>query len=156
MYGESDVRIGRRPLFGDAPWVRRAPLKSFRRQSIIQHAWRATTPTIFHVGGRDVRVPPTQSILLYRALKAAGVPTELYVAPGEPHNYRKPSHKLFKIQADLAWFAAHLGAQPYVPRYPEDVLRAQEKDEEPEGQEIQAEQAEANPLQLEELSEQAL
>lgn len=144
MYGESDIRHGRTPWFGGAPWSRRAPVKSFRKQSVVQKAWRVTTPTVFHVGGNDVRVPPTQSILLYRGIKAAGVPTELYIAKGEPHNYRKPSHQLFKIQTDLAWFAEHLGSAPYLAQFPEEALRAEEEEE-----------PEAEPLEPEALSEQA-
>jgi dipeptidyl aminopeptidase/acylaminoacyl peptidase len=113
MYGESDVRHNRTPWFGGAPWEKNAPIRKFRRQSVIQDAWKATTPTLFFVGEKDVRVPPTQSILMYRGLKAAGVETQLYVAAGEPHGYGKPSHRLFKIHTELAWFARHLGRAPY-------------------------------------------
>lgn len=152
MYAESDIRHGRTPWFGDAPWSKRAPVKSFRKQSVVQEAWRVTTPTVFHVGGNDVRVPPTQSILLYRGIKAAGVPTELYIAKGEPHNYRKPSHQLFKIQTDLAWFAKHLGAEPYLHQFPEEALRAEEDDED-EHEEGAVDTIE--PIEPEELSELA-
>lgn len=147
MYGESDIRHGRTPWFGEAPWVEDAPLDSYRDQSIVQHAWRVSTPTLFHVGGSDVRVPPTQSIIFYRGIKATGTPTELYVAGGEPHNYRKPSHQLFKIQADLSWFATHLGAEPYEPVFPAAALRDQDKEEEDERKE-EAEEVE-EPMQAE-------
>lgn len=129
MYGESDVRFNRTPWFGGAPWERRAPLSSYKRQSMLQDAWRVTTPTLFYVGGNDVRVPPTQSIMMYRGLKANGVETELYIAPGEPHNFRKPSHRLFKINTDLGWFAAHVSEQVYEPDLPEEAFIEKEKEE---------------------------
>lgn len=151
MYAESDVRYGRTPWFGEAPWVRRAPIRSYRRQSVIQDAWRVTTPTIFHVGGSDVRVPPTQSIMLYRGIKAAGVPTELHIAGGEPHNYRKPSHRLFKIQSDLAWFSRHLGRGKYEPSYPLQALIEKDEDEEDEESETPEEEVPPEPEAMTEM-----
>ncbi|WFL77711.1 prolyl oligopeptidase family serine peptidase [Altererythrobacter arenosus] len=141
MYGESDIRHDRTPWFGDAPWVRKAPIKSYRDQSVIQNAWQVTTPTVFYVGGDDVRVPPTQSILLYRGIKAAGVPTELFIAKGEPHNFRKPSHQLFKIQTDLSWFASHLGRDQYVLRFPEAALREEDEEEKEKDEKVDEEPA---------------
>ena len=64
------------------------------------------TPTLFYVGENDTRVPPTQSILMYRAVQATGTPTVLYQAKSEPHNFRKPANQLFKINSDLEWFAS--------------------------------------------------
>ncbi len=128
MYGESDVRFNRTPWFGGAPWEERAPLRSYARQSILKDAWRVTTPTVFYVGGRDVRVPPTQSIMMYRGLKAADVETELYVAPNEPHGFRKPSHRLFKINTDLAWFARHALGEEYRGMLPNAAYEPEEEE----------------------------
>jgi hypothetical protein len=51
-----------------------------------------------------VRVPAQQSIELYRALDANGVPARLYVAPREPHGWRELRHGLFKVNVELEWF----------------------------------------------------
>lgn len=118
LYGESDLRHGRTPWFGDAPWSESAPLQNYLSQSLLKDAWRITTPTLFFVGEDDVRVPPTQAIMMYRAAKAAGVETELYVAPGEEHQYKKPTHRLFKMNRELEWFARHLGQPDYIPVRP--------------------------------------
>jgi len=113
FYGESDIRHNRTPWFGTAPWAAGANLESFAEQSILKDLWKVKTPTLFFVGEKDERVPPTQSILMYRGVKATGTPTELYVAPDQPHNYRAPSYRLFKINTELAWYAKHLGLPPY-------------------------------------------
>ena len=71
-----------------------------------------TTPTLIHVGGNDVRCPPSHSRMLYRALKEyIQVPTELVVYPGEPHGLTKYSNRLAKMEWDLAWFDKYLKAK---------------------------------------------
>ncbi|WP_298915032.1 S9 family peptidase [uncultured Algimonas sp.] len=109
MYGESDIRHNRTPWFGASPWDADADLDVFREHSPLTFSARVTTPTLFYNGARDVRVPPTQSIMMYRAVQATGTPTRLYLAPGQPHGFRKPGFQLFKVNTDLAWFAEHLG-----------------------------------------------
>lgn len=108
MYGESDTRHGRTPWFGGTPWDKDAPIEVYRAHSSISYVWRVRTPTILFVGGADKRVPTTQSMQYYRALRHLGVPSVLYIAPGEPHGWRKPKHRLFKINAELDWFERHV------------------------------------------------
>lgn len=70
------------------------------------------TPTLIHVGGKDVRCPPEQSRMLYRALREyLKVPTELIVYPNEPHGLTKYSNRLAKMEWDLAWFEKYLGKE---------------------------------------------
>lgn len=128
MYAESDVRFTRTPLFGGAPWEKGAPLKVFRKHSTLQDAWRVTTPTLFFVGGRDVRVPTSQSIMMYRGVKAAGAETELYIAGGQPHNYRLPSYQLFKINKELEWYAKHVLGTPYEHALPPEAAQSLDED----------------------------
>ena len=113
LFGESDRRSGRIPWFGGTPWQENAPLPSYRSQSPVFDAWKVRTPTLFWSGGDDERVPPTQAILMFRAVRDTGTPTALYLGKGEPHNFRQPSHKLFKINRELAWYAEHLGRDAY-------------------------------------------
>ena len=69
-------------------------------------------------------VPPAQSIEMYRALKSHGVPTHLYVAPREGHQWTELRHQIFKANTELAWFERYaLGRTTYVPeRAPGDDL----------------------------------
>lgn len=128
MYGESDVRHTRTPLFGGAPWEKDAPLDVFRDQSMLQDAWRVTTPTLFMVGESDVRVPPTQSIMMYRGVKAAGAETALYIADDQPHNFRLPSFQLFKINKELEWYARHALGVAYDPALPPEAYQDKDGD----------------------------
>ena len=75
--------------------------------------YKATTPPLVLVGANDERVPPPQSVELYRALKSNGVQTHLYMAPREPHGWRELRHELFKINVELDWFEKHARGRSY-------------------------------------------
>jgi len=108
MYGQSDVRIYRTPWFGGTPWQRDAPIDVYWEHSPLKDIARVRTPTLILVGEKDVRVPMAQSVELYRALKANGVDTHLYVAPRAPHGWTELRHRLFKMNVELAWFEKHV------------------------------------------------
>jgi dipeptidyl aminopeptidase/acylaminoacyl peptidase len=74
---------------------------------------KVRTPTLIHVGGSDERCPPSQSRMLYRALKEYNkVPTELIVYPGEPHGVMKYKNRKAKMEWDLAWFERYILGKP--------------------------------------------
>jgi dipeptidyl aminopeptidase/acylaminoacyl peptidase len=74
---------------------------------------KVRTPTLIHVGGSDERCPPSQSRMLYRALKEYNkVPTELLVYPGEPHGVMKYKNRKAKMEWDLAWFERYILGKP--------------------------------------------
>ncbi len=113
MYAQSDVRIYRTPWFGGTPWQENAPIDAYWDHSPLKDIWKVKTPTIILVGENDVRVPPPQSVELYRALKSNGVPTHLYIAPREPHVWRELRHELFKVNVELDWFEEHAMGREY-------------------------------------------
>ena len=113
MYAQSDTRVQRTPWFGGTPWQEDAPIDLYWGHSPLKDIYKATTPTIVLVGENDERVPPSQSVELYRALKSNGVPTHLYVAPREPHGWRELRHELFKINVELDWFEKHVRGRTY-------------------------------------------
>lgn len=119
MHGESDSRFARRFIFGGTPFERDAPRNQYTQDSPLRNVWRVTTPTLFFVGEDDTRVPPTQSILMYRGVRATGTPTVLYQAEDEPHNFRKPANQLFKINTELDWYAGFALGEAYEPVLPE-------------------------------------
>src|SRR5205085_705470 len=65
----------------------------------------AKTPTMIHVVKDDPRVPRPQSEELHMRLKQHGVPTPLYVYPGDTHRIPDPRHQLRKATAEKAWMA---------------------------------------------------
>jgi dipeptidyl aminopeptidase/acylaminoacyl peptidase len=114
MYGQSDTRIYRTPWFGGTPWEKDAPIDVYWNSSPLKDIWKVKTPTIIFVGQNDDRVPPPQSIELFRALKSNGVPTQLYVAPREPHGWRELRHRLFKVNVELEWFEKYAMDREYI------------------------------------------
>ena len=107
MYAQSDIRTYRTPWFGGSPWQKDAPIDVYWDNSPLKDISNVTTPTLVMVGRNDLRVPFSQSLELYRALKSLGVPTHLYVAPREPHGWRELRHRLYKINVELEWFARY-------------------------------------------------
>ena len=107
MYAQSDIRTYRTPWFGGSPWQKDAPIDVYWNNSPLKDISNVTTPTLVIVGENDPRVPLPQSVELYRALRSLNVPTHLLVAPREPHGWRELRHRLYKINAELDWFAKY-------------------------------------------------
>jgi dipeptidyl aminopeptidase/acylaminoacyl peptidase len=126
MYGQSDVRTYRTPWFGGTPWQKDAPIDVYWEHSPLRYVANVTTPTIFIVGGQDVRVPPEQSVEMFRALRSNGVPTHLYIAPRQPHGFQELRHQLFKMNVELDWFERHVTGRPYVWEKADDATPAAE------------------------------
>jgi len=53
-------------------------------------------------------VPMPQSVEMYRALVNNQVPTRLYVAPREDHQWHELRHQLYKANAELEWFERYV------------------------------------------------
>jgi dipeptidyl aminopeptidase/acylaminoacyl peptidase len=101
MYAQSDVQRNRQFYLGnklpyddfDAYWA----------QSPLKYIKNAKTPTMIHVVEGDPRVPSPQSVELHMALKQLGVPTELYMYPGNTHGIPDPRNQLVKAVSEMAW-----------------------------------------------------
>ncbi len=114
MYAQTDTRASRTIWFGGTPWQKNAPFDAYWDNSPIKNVANAKTPTLFFVGEDDRRVPLAQSIEMYEALKANGVPTNLWVAPSpEQHQWAGLHHQLFKMNAELEWFEKYASGRPY-------------------------------------------
>ena len=105
----SDVRGARRLMFDADVWAEGAYDRAFVPQSLLRDLHAVTTPTLIFAGEDDERVHPSQSIMLYQALRNLGVETRLYLVPGEEHSFRAPSHRLFRLNAELDWYGRHIG-----------------------------------------------
>jgi dipeptidyl aminopeptidase/acylaminoacyl peptidase len=101
MYAQSDVQRNRQFYLGD-----KLPYDDFDaywNQSPLKYIKNAKTPTMIHVVKGDPRVPSPQSEELHMALKRLGVPTELFVYPGESHGIPDPRNQFVKATAEMAW-----------------------------------------------------
>ena len=113
LFAQSDTRANRALWFGGTPWQANAPIDVLWSNSPIRDASRVKTPTLFFVGENDARVPMMQSVEMYRALASHGVPTRLWVAPREAHQWSQLRHQLFKGNAELEWFERHVRGRSY-------------------------------------------
>lgn len=86
-------------------WEDRAP---FDAASPISWVRDIEVPTLVLHGSADGVVPVSQSRLLYRALKARGVDTDLMVYPGESHVLGRPSAVSDMLERMVAWCTARL------------------------------------------------
>lgn len=114
LFAVSDVRAGRTEWFGGLPWGPGASPDTFWNASPLKDSGNIRTPTLFIAGENDGRVPLSQSIEMFRALKANGIPTRLLVAPREGHQWGELRHQLAKANAELEWFERYVMERPYV------------------------------------------
>jgi dipeptidyl aminopeptidase/acylaminoacyl peptidase len=87
--------------FGRSPYDDR---DVYHQQSPITHAAKARTPVLIVQGERDLRVPPPQSMLIYRALRHAGVEAQLVLYPREGHAIAEHDHQLDHMRRVLDWY----------------------------------------------------
>jgi dipeptidyl aminopeptidase/acylaminoacyl peptidase len=114
LYAQTDNYAFRRTWFGGTPWQKNAPTDLFWARSPIKDAANVKTPTLFFSGEVDQRVPTAQSVEMYRALKSNGVPTHLYTAPREGHQWSELRHQLFKANTELEWFDTYALGRTHV------------------------------------------
>ena len=101
MYAQSDVQRNRQYYLGN-----KLPYDDFEpywAQSPIRYIKNAKTPTMIHVVEGDPRVPSPQSVELHMALKRLGVPTELFMYPGQSHGIPDQRNQLVKAVSEMAW-----------------------------------------------------
>jgi dipeptidyl aminopeptidase/acylaminoacyl peptidase len=114
LYGQTDSRSNRTVYFGGTPWQADAPIDVYWNHSPIKEVAKVKTPTVFFAGQNDQRVPLAQSQEMSRALRSNGVPTRLYVAPREGHQWGEIRHNFFKANAELEWFEKYAMGRAYV------------------------------------------
>jgi len=92
-----------------APWDAE---EAYRKWSPSTYAAKFKTPTLVLTGELDYRVPYTQSLQLFTALRRRDVPARLIVFPNDGHwpSYVK-SMPLYYV-AHLDWFHRWLGGKP--------------------------------------------
>jgi dipeptidyl aminopeptidase/acylaminoacyl peptidase len=81
----------------------------YRRRSPIQRVERFTRPLIVLQGAEDAVVPPRQSEMIVRALRAKGVAVAYLLFGGEQHGFRRAEHIRRALDAELSFYARVLG-----------------------------------------------
>lgn len=101
MYAQSDVQRNRQYYLGnELPYF---DFDAYWDQSPLKYMANASTPTMIHVVEGDPRVPSAQSLELHMALRQLGVPTELFLYPGQTHGITQRRNRLLKSVSEMAW-----------------------------------------------------
>lgn len=101
MYATSDFQRPRRLWFNN-----KLPYQDFDswwNQSALKYINRAKTPTFVYATKGDPRVPSSQALELYTALQNLGVPTELFMYPGNAHGIPPLRNRALHSMVEMAW-----------------------------------------------------
>ncbi|MTD16385.1 alpha/beta fold hydrolase [Nakamurella sp. YIM 132087] len=100
------------------PWMAAASVTEYgdpgadadllRAISPLTHQDRVRAPTLLVHGAADTNVPVGESVRAHAALRAAGVPTELLLLPGEGHTVVGEQHRIRVALAVTGWFVRWL------------------------------------------------
>ncbi len=82
--------------------------EAYEKSAPLSNIAKAQTPTLIQHGSDDRRVPVSNAMELYRALKEMGVPVELFIFPGMGHPITKPRENHAVMFQNLNWFSHYL------------------------------------------------
>jgi dipeptidyl aminopeptidase/acylaminoacyl peptidase len=80
--------------------------------SPIRYVQNVKTPILLQHGEADIRVPFSQGVMYYNALKRRGVPVRFLVLPRQPHGITEPKMILKTSQTNLEWMTHYLLGAP--------------------------------------------
>jgi dipeptidyl aminopeptidase/acylaminoacyl peptidase len=103
--GTTDIQGFLPSYFGGEFWEQP---ELYRQHSPLSHVANIKTPALIQHGEADSRVPLSQGLALYRALKKRRVPVKMVTYPRAPHGPREPRQLLHVMEANLDWFAQHM------------------------------------------------
>ena len=85
-----------------------AGLADMAAKSPTAHLAGVRAPTLVALGERDRRVPCSQGVEWYHALRARGVPTRLLMYPEDSHPIDRPASEADHWVNIAAWINEHL------------------------------------------------
>ncbi len=105
MYGHTEELWFAEWEFRGVPWEKRA---LFERFSPHRFAANFKTPTLVIHGELDFRVPVSEGIQLFTALKRRGIPSQFLYFPDEGHWILKPRNSKLWNETVMGWLDKHL------------------------------------------------
>jgi dipeptidyl aminopeptidase/acylaminoacyl peptidase len=104
MWHLSDLQSWTEWDMGGMPWEVAGRM---REHSPLTYASKVRTPTLILHSLNDRRCPVAMGRMFHRALKEAGVETEMVIYPDEGHGIRQLPHREDVLRRTLAWFEKH-------------------------------------------------
>lgn len=80
----------------------------YNQRSPLRYVQNVKTPVLLQHGEADVRVPFSEGVMLYNALKRRNVPVRFLVLPRQPHGPTEPKMVQKVMQTNLDWFGNYL------------------------------------------------
>ena len=114
MYSTTDIPRYLAWFFG-TPWDNE---DLYRKHSPIRHVKNVKSPVLILHGASDTRVPPSQAVEFYQALKDLGKDVTFVRYPREGHGFREPRHQLDRLRRWLYFFGEHIGLDPVTEKKP--------------------------------------
>jgi dipeptidyl aminopeptidase/acylaminoacyl peptidase len=111
QYNLSDGSVSTRYVLGGSPWTGDRQ-RLAREQSPITYATKIKAPTLVMANLEDFRVPPSQAMSLYHAMKDNGVETEFIAFPGRMHSSSDPVNSRERTRLWVEWVKRHLAGSP--------------------------------------------
>ena len=105
--GTADIPGFLPDYFGGEYWDK---LDAYRAHSAMFQIKGVTTPTLIQHGECDERVPLSQGLELYNALKRQGCTTKIVIYPRTPHGIEEPRLMLDCMNRNLEWFDHYVGS----------------------------------------------
>lgn len=110
-YNLSDGNVTVRYPLGGSPWTEEGE-KLYREQSPVTYVRNVKCPTLIMSLLEDFRVPSSQALAYFHALKDNGVETQYIAFPGRGHNPRDPAHQLERTRLWVDWVRKHMTQLP--------------------------------------------
>ena len=80
----------------------------YEEHSPLRFVQNVKTPVLLQHGESDIRVPFSQGVMFYNALKRREVPVRFLVLPRQPHGPVEPKMTLKVMQTNLQWMKQYL------------------------------------------------
>jgi dipeptidyl aminopeptidase/acylaminoacyl peptidase len=116
MYSTTDIPRYLKWFFG-TPWDNP---EVYEKHSPIRYVKQVKSPVLILHGGSDARVPYTQAVEFYQALKDLGKDVTFVRFPREGHGIREPYHQLSRLRHYLHFFCEHVGLEPVTDKKQKD------------------------------------
>ena len=91
--------------FDNDPW---ADWASYDAHSPLRFVQNVKTPVMLQHGEADMRVPFTNGLMFYHALKRRGIPVRLLALPRQPHGPTEPKMLMKVMQSNVEWFDKYM------------------------------------------------
>lgn len=126
MYSTTDIP-GYMGWFFGTPWDKE---DMYGKHSPIRYIKNVKSPVLIMHGANDARVPPTQAVEFYQALRDLGKNVTFVRYPREGHGLSEPRHQIDRLRRYLDFFAKHVGLTPVSEKEEEKKKEEAEKEKE--------------------------